>query len=127
MNKATTIALLILLTASVGSSVYLLLDQKIKNKLVADKDSTIATRDDLIAGLTKKRKEADSELAAAKKSLSDNESATARLKSENELLKFKISAAKSELSTQTDGSGEAEALLEPGHPGWQVCEPLDLF
>jgi hypothetical protein len=112
MNKATTIALLILLTASVGSSVYLLLDQKIKNKLVADKDSTIATRDDRIAGLTKKRKEADSELAAAKKSLSDNESATARLKSENELLKAKISAAKSELSTQTDGAGEAAEKLQ---------------
>jgi len=112
MKRTATLTLIVLLLASIGASVYLFLDQKVSKKLIADKDSTIATRDDLIAGLTKKRKEADSELAAAKKSLSDNESATARLKSENELLQVKISAAKSELSTQTDGAGEAAEKLQ---------------
>ena len=49
MKKATTITLLILLTVSVGSSVYLLLDQKTKNKLIADKDASVLSRDKIIS------------------------------------------------------------------------------
>lgn len=112
MKRTAILALVVLLLASIGASVYLFLDQKVNKKLIADKDNTIATHAELISGLAEKRKDADRELAAAKKSLSDNESATARLKSENELLKAKISAAKSELSTQTDGAGEAAEKLQ---------------
>ncbi len=112
MKRTATLALIVLLLASVGASVYLFLDQKANKKLIADKDDIIASKDELISGLTKKQKEADSGLAAAKKSLTDNESAAARLKSENELLQVKITAAESRLATQTDGANEATVKLQ---------------
>ena len=112
MKRTAILTLIVLLLASIGASVYLFLDQKVNKKLIADKDNTIATHAELISGLAEKRKDADRELAAAKKSLTDNESATARLESANELLQVKISAVESKLSTQTDGAGEAAEKLQ---------------
>ena len=49
MKKSATIILVVLLMGSVAASVYLLLDQKTKQELIASKDASIAGRDQSIA------------------------------------------------------------------------------
>ena len=113
MKSTATLTLIVLLFGSIGASVYLFLDQKEKNKrLIADKNSTIATQGKLITAKDEKEKQTDAELVAAKKSLVDNESAMARLKSDNELLQVKITVAESKLTTQANGTSEATVKLQ---------------
>ena len=72
MKSTATLTLIVLLFGSIGASVYLFLDQKEKNKkLIADKNSTIATQGKLITAKDEKEKQTDAELVAAKKSLVD--------------------------------------------------------
>jgi len=116
MKKATTITLLILLTASVGSSVYLLLDQKTKNKLIADKDVSILSRDKTISEITEKHKKSAAGLIKATQAAKDGEKEYKALESERDFLKIKITSAESKLAAQADQStedtGSAEKIQE---------------
>ena len=106
MKKATTITLLILLTVSVGSSVYLLLDQKTKNKLIADKDVSIKSRDKTISEITEKHKKSAAGLTRATQAAKDGEKEYKALESERDFLKIKITSAESKLAAQADESIE---------------------
>ena len=116
MKKATTITLLILLTVSVGSSVYLLLDQKTKNKLIADKDVSILSRDKTISEITEKHKKSAAELIQATQAAKDGEKEYKALESKRDFLKIKITSAESKLAAQADESiedtGAAEKIQE---------------
>ena len=112
MKKATTITLLILLTVSVGSSVYLLLDQKTKNKLIADKDASILNRDKTISEITEKHKKLDAELTQATQAAKVGEKEYKALESDRDFLKIKITSAESKLAAQADGSSEASEATE---------------
>ena len=112
MKKATTITLLILLTVSVGSSVYLLLDQKTKNKLIADKDASILNRDKTISEITEKHKKLDAELTQATQAAKVGEKEYKVLESDRDFLKIKITSAESKLAAQADGSSEDTEAAE---------------
>jgi len=112
MKKATTITLLILFTVSVGSSVYLLLDQKTKNKLIADKDASILNRDKTISEITEKHKKLDAELTQATQAAKVGEKEYRALESDRDFLKIKITSAESKLSAQADGSSEDTEAAE---------------
>lgn len=109
MKKSARIALVVLLLASLGATTHLFLDQKANKKLIADKDSTIAVRDGLIADLSKTKKTSEAELATAKKSLADSKSSLTRMESEKDLLNVKLTAAESKLSTQGEDSKTSAA------------------
>ncbi|MDE2680797.1 MAG: hypothetical protein OSB29_05460 [Verrucomicrobiota bacterium] len=112
MKKATTITLLILLTVSLGFSVYLSLDQKTKNKLIVDKDASISNRDKTISEITGKHKELAAELTQANQAAKAGKKKYDTLESDQDLLKVKITAAESKLAAQTDGSSEATEKLQ---------------
>ena len=112
MKKATTITLLILLTVSVGSSVYLLLDQKTKNKLIADKDASILNRDKTISEITEKHKKLDAELTQATQAAKVGEKEYKVLESDRDFLKIKITSAESKLAAQADESSEDTEAAE---------------
>ena len=116
MKKAITITLLILLTVSVGSSVYLLLDQKTKNKLIADKDVSIKSRDKTISEITEKHKESAAGLTQATQAAKDGEKEYKALESERDFLKIKITSAESKLAAQADES-IADILIHVEDPG----------
>jgi len=112
MKKATTITLLILLTVSVGSSVYLLLDQKTKNKLIADKDASILNRDKTISEITEKHKNLDAELTQATQAAKVGEKEYEALESDRDFLKIKITSAESKLAAKADESSEDTEAAE---------------
>jgi chromosome segregation ATPase len=112
MKKAATITLLILLTVSVGSSVYLLLDQKTKNKLIADKDASVLNRDKIISEITEKHKKLDAELTQATQAAKVGEKEYKALESDRDFLKIKITSAESKLAAQADGSSEDTEAAE---------------
>ena len=112
MKKAATIILLILLTVSVGSSVYLLLDQKTKNELIADKDASILHREKTISEITEKHKVSAAELIQATQAAKIGEKKYKALESERDFLKIKITSAESKLATQADGSIEDAKAAE---------------
>ena len=112
MKKATTITLLILITASVGSSVYLLLDQKTKNKLIADKDVSISSRNKTISEISGKHKKLAAELTQANQAAKAGKKEYDTLKYDRDFLKVKIKTAESKLAAQTDGPSEASEKLQ---------------
>ena len=112
MKKATTITLLILLTVSVGSSVYLLLDQKTKNKLIADKDASVLNRDKIISEITEKHKKLDAELTQATQAAKVGEKEYKVLESDRDFLKIKITSAESKLAAKADESSEDTEAAE---------------
>ena len=112
MKKATTITLLILLTVSVGSSVYLLLDQKTKKKLIAEKDASISNLDKTISETTEKNKKLAAELTQATQAAKAGEKEYKSLESERDFLKIKITSAESKLAAQADGSSEDTEAAE---------------
>ena len=112
MKKATTITLLILLTVSVGSSVYLLLDQKTKNKLIADKDASVLSRDKIISEITEKHKKLDAELTQATQAAKVGEKDYKVLESDRDFLKIKITSAESKLAAQAAESSEDTEAAE---------------
>lgn len=112
MKKAATITLLILLTISVGSSVYLLLDQKTKNKLITDKDVLISNRDKTISEITDKHKKLTTELTQATRAAKVGEKEYKALESERDFLKIKITSAESKLAAQADGASETAETTE---------------
>jgi septal ring factor EnvC (AmiA/AmiB activator) len=112
MKKSATIALVVLLMGSVGASVYLVLDQKTKQKQIANKDASIAKQDKSIADITGKYKELTNSLAQATQAVAKNEKDYSDLKSKNDLLQVKITSAESKLTTQADGSSEAADKLQ---------------
>ncbi len=97
---------------SVAASVYLLLDQKTKQELIASKDASIAGRDQSIADITGKYKELTNSLTQATQAVAKNEKNYSALKSKNELLLVKITSAESKLTTQADGLNEANEKLQ---------------
>ena len=112
MKKATTITLLILITASVGSSVYLLLDQKTKNKLIADKDVSISSRNKTISEISGKHKKLAAELTQANQAAKTRKKEYDTLKYDRDFLKVKIKTAESKLAAQTDEPSEASEKLQ---------------
>ena len=111
MKKATAITLLILLTVSVGSSVYLLLDQKNKNKLIVDKDALLLKQLKMISEITGETKKLATELTQATQAAKVGGEEYKTLESERDFLKIKITSAESK-KLQEHISGKSNRPFE---------------
>lgn len=112
MKNTATIALVVLLVATIGATVFLVLDQKDKQKQLADKENAIKSLNKQISVITANQKKAGTELSAAQAAHNTVQAELSKLQSENSLLQVKISSAESKLAAQVDGSSEAVAKIQ---------------